>query len=65
MCPHQIEGSEIANALVKFGRASEVREEEGQAGDFQSLIHVERVGLVDIPKRLIRQESFGGEEGAA
>ena len=65
MRPHQIEGDEIADPLVKLGRALEVGEQEGEAGDLEALIDVERVGAVDVAESLVGQQALGGEERLA
>ena len=65
MRPHDIEGGQVADTFVKFGRASEVGEQEGQAGDLQPLVDIERVGAVEVAERLVGQQALGGEEGAA
>ncbi|MCY1515787.1 hypothetical protein D9M68_503890 [compost metagenome] len=59
---HQIEGCEIADPLVKFGGAAQIREEEGEAGDLQPLVYVDRVGAVDIAEGLVGKQPLGGEE---
>ena len=40
MFAHEIIGGEVADAVVKRGRALEVREQESQARDLQALIDV-------------------------
>ena len=62
MRPHQIEGDEVPDPLVERGRAAQVGEEEGQAGDLQPLVDVERVGAVDVAERLVGEKPLGGEE---
>ena len=62
---HQIEGGEVADALVEFGRAAQVGEQEGQAGDLQALVDVERVGAVDVAEGLVGEQPLGGEERPA
>src|SRR5262245_5606157 len=44
MCSYELEGYEVANSLVELGRASQVGEQERQAGDFEPLIKVDHVG---------------------
>src|SRR5207244_13311147 len=53
MRSYQVKGDQIANALVKFGGAFEIREEESQAGDFETLINIDRVSSVNIAKVLV------------
>ena len=42
MRAHEVEGDEVADPFVKLGRSAEIGEEEGQAGDLQALVDVER-----------------------
>ena len=65
MLAHQIVGDEIADALVKRGRAFEIGEQESQAGDLELLIDVERVGAVDVAKGLIGEKPLCGHERLA
>ena len=65
MLAHQIVGDEIADALVERGRALEVGEQEGQAGDLEPLIDVERVGAIDVAEGLVGEKALGGEERLA
>src|SRR5439155_25790143 len=62
---HGIEGAEIADPLVKLRRAFEVGEEEGQAGDLQVLIGVDRVAAIDGSEGLVGQEALRGQERTA
>ena len=59
---HQIVGDDVADPLVKLGRALEVGEQERQARDLQPLIDVERVGAIDVAERLVGQQPLGGQE---
>src|SRR6476469_10060300 len=63
--PHDVIRNEIANALVEFSRTFQVGEQERQAGDLQPLVHVKRVGAIDIAERLVGEEPLGGEEWLA
>ena len=38
---HQVEGGEVADALVQRGRALEVGEQEGHPGDLEPLVDVD------------------------
>ena len=60
--PHEVEGDEIPYPLVELGRAAQVGEEEGQAGDLQPLVDVERVGAVDVAEGLVGEQPLGGQE---
>ena len=57
MRPHQIEGHQVADPLVELGGSAQIGEQEGQAGDLQSLVDIERVGPIDVAKRLVGQEA--------
>src|SRR5216684_1475065 len=59
----EVKRDQVANPLIEFGRAPEVREQERQAGDLQALIDVNRVGAVDIAKDLVRQQALCAQEG--
>ena len=65
MRAHEVVGDEIADPLVELGRALEVGEQEGEAGDLQPLIDVERVGAVDVAEGLVGEQPLGGEERPA
>ena len=65
MRAHQVVGDEVADALVELGRAFEIGEQEGQAGDLQALVDVERVGPVDVAERLVGEQALGGQERPA
>jgi hypothetical protein len=54
MRPHQVEGGEIADPLVKLRRAFEVGKQKGQAGDLEPLVDIHRVGAVEVAKHLRR-----------
>src|ERR1700687_4438745 len=62
MRPDQIERREIADPLVQLGRAFEIGEQKGQAGDFQSLMRVDRVGTINVAEGLVGQQTLGGQE---
>ena len=53
MLAHHVEGDQVADPLVEFRRALKVGEQEGEAGDFQPLVNVERVGAIDVAKGLV------------
>ena len=63
MRPHEVEGDEVADPLVEFGRAAQVGEQEGQAGDLEPLVHVQRIGAVEVAEGLVGEQPLGGEEG--
>ena len=65
MLAHQVEGDEIADPLVELGRALEVGEQEGEAGDLQPLVDVERVGAIDVAEGLVGEQALGGQERPA
>ena len=65
MRPHQVEGDEVADPIVEFGRALQVGEQEGQAGDLEPLVEVERVGSVDVAEGLVGQQPLRGQERPA
>src|ERR1700719_3454912 len=50
-----VEGDQIADPLVKLGRAFEVGEQESQAGDLEPLLDVYRGGSVYVPEDLFGQ----------
>jgi hypothetical protein len=56
-----VKGDQVADALVEFGGAFEVREQECQAGDLEPLVDVDRIGAVDIAKDLVRQQALCGQ----
>jgi hypothetical protein len=56
MSLHEIVSHEIADPIVKFGGALQIGEQEGQTGDFQSLIDVERLGAINIAECLVGQK---------
>ena len=60
-----VEGDQVADPLVKLGRAFEVGEQESQAGDLEPLLDVYRVGSVYVPEDLIGQHPFGRQERPA
>ena len=65
MLAHQIVGDEIADPLVKRGRAFEVGEQKSQADDLEPLVDVERVGAIDVAEGLVGENALGGEERPA
>ena len=58
----QIERHQVADAFVKIGRALEIGEQKGEAGDLEPLIDVERIGPVDVAERLVGEQPLGSEE---
>jgi len=60
-----VERNQIADALIEFGGAFEIRKQERQAGDLEPLVDIDRVGTVEIAKDLVRQQAFCGQEGFA
>src|SRR5205823_2327631 len=50
---HQIVGSQISNSFVKFRRPLEVGKQKGETGNFEPLIHVQRIGTINITEGLI------------
>ena len=65
MRAHQVEGDQVADPLVELGRALEVGEQEGEAGDLEPLVDVERVGAVDVAEGLVGEQALGGQERPA
>ena len=62
MLTHEIVSNEVADAFIKSSRALQIGEKERQAGDFQPLIDVERIGSIDVAESLIAEEPLGGQE---
>jgi hypothetical protein len=62
---HQVERHQVADALVEPGRALEVGEQEGEAGDLEPLVDVERVGAIDVAERLVGEQPLRGHERLA
>ena len=65
VCPHQIEGRQIADAVVELGGALEVGEQKRQAGDLEALVHVQRAGAVDVEERLVGEQALGRQKRPA
>ena len=65
MLVDEIEGDEVADALIEFGGVLEIAEQERQAQDLEALADGERVGPVDIAKRLIGEQTRCGEHRLA
>ncbi|MNL46493.1 hypothetical protein D3C87_1692110 [compost metagenome] len=61
---YQVEGGEIADALVKLGRAAQVGEQECEAGDLQTLVDVDRIGAIDVAECLVGEQPLGCQKGA-
>src|SRR6516225_3461612 len=62
MLAHEIVSNQIAYALVECRRALEIGEQESKACNLESLIGIECVGVVEIAKCLVGQETFCGKE---
>src|SRR6266702_1290942 len=65
MLVDEIEGDEVANALIEPGGVLEITEQESQAQDLEALADGERLGPVDVAEGLIGEETLGGEDGLA
>src|ERR1700681_3137368 len=65
MLVDEIEGGEVADALIELGGAPEITEQESQAQDLEALADRERVGPVDVAKSLIGEETLCRENGLA
>ena len=59
---HQVIRHKVADPLIKRGRALEVGEQEREARDLEPLVHVERIGAIDVAKRLVREQTIGRQE---
>ena len=53
MPAHEIIGNQITDTVVELGRAFEVGEQEGKAGDLEPLLRIERVGAVQVAENLV------------
>jgi hypothetical protein len=58
MCANEIIGSQVANAFVESGGASEIGEQECETGDIELLINIERFGAVEIVESLVTQQAL-------
>ena len=58
----ELVSGDIADAIVKLGRAFQVGEQKSQAGELKPLIDVERVGAIEVAEDLVGQKPLGGEE---
>ena len=65
MLLHQIEGDQIAHAIIEFRRALEVAEQESQADDLETLVDGERVRPVEIAEGLIGQQPLRRQDRPA
>src|ERR1700724_528522 len=65
MLVDEIEGDEVADALIERGRVLEIAEQESQAQDLEALADGERFGPVDVAEGLIGEETLCGENGLA
>src|ERR1700719_1474689 len=61
----EIEGDEVANAVIEPGGVLEIAEQESQAQDLEALADGERFGPVDVAKGLIGEETLCREYGLA
>src|SRR5262245_22408662 len=57
MLVDEIEGREVADAIIELGGVLEIAEQERQAQYLEALADGERVGPVDIAKSLIGEET--------
>ena len=55
-------GHEIADAFVELRRAPQIREQEGEAGDLQALIDVQRFGAIEIAEGLVGEQPLCRQE---
>src|SRR6202030_4866775 len=58
----QVKRDQVAKPLIEFGRASEIGEQECQAGDLQALIDIDRVDAVDVAEDLAREQPLCRKE---
>src|SRR3982075_3117577 len=58
MLVDEIEGDEVTDALIERSGVPEIAEQESQAEDLEALADRERVGPVDVAKRLIGEETL-------
>ena len=65
MLAHEVVSDQIAYALVECRRALKIGEQESEACNLESLIGIERVGVIEIAKCLIGQQPFRGKERPA
>src|ERR1700726_1924867 len=65
MLVDEIEGDEVADALIERSRVLEIAEQESQAQDLEALADGERFGPVDVAESLIGEETYGGENRLA
>ena len=65
MLVDEIEGREVADALIELGGVLEIAEQESQAQDLQALADGERVGAVEVAKGLVGEQAFCGEHRLA
>jgi hypothetical protein len=62
MRAYQVIGNQVAHLLVEFGRALQVREQEGEAGDLEPLFDVKCVGVIDVTEGLIAEQPLRSDE---
>src|SRR5205807_1378368 len=65
MLVDEIEGDEVADAVIEPSGVLEITEQESQAQDLESLADGEGLGPVDVAERLIGEETLGREIGLA
>src|SRR5438045_7714119 len=52
----QIVGDQISNSFVKSRRTFEVGKHEGETRNFEPLIHIERIGAINVSECLVGQK---------
>src|SRR5579859_5452860 len=62
MRAHDVERGDVADPLIEHGRALEVGEKEGEAGNLEALLGVERVGAVKVAEGLVGQQPLSAQE---
>src|SRR5260370_1414113 len=65
MLVDEIEGDEVADALIERGGVLEITEQESQAQDLEALADGERVGPVDVAEGLVGEEALCIQNGLA
>src|SRR3984893_5765064 len=65
MLVDEIEGDEVADAVIEPGGVLEIAEQESQAQDLEALADGERLGPVDVAKSLVGEETLCREYGLA
>src|SRR4029077_10975089 len=62
MLANEIIGDKVSDSVVELGRTFEIGEQERQAGQFQALIDVKRIGAVNVAEYLVGQQALGSEK---